>query len=80
MTTKNKATQTAAASYAEKQAEAGDLLMRIEEQLDAHKAKQEKSPLSWGHAGSLADVNEQLAYILAHLGDRSAVDAKGLNY
>ena len=80
MTTPNKATQTAAASYAENQAEAQDLLKRIAGQLKTHKAEQAKSPDSWGHAGSLGYVNEQLAQLLAFLGDRSAVDAKGIAY
>ena len=80
MTTTNKATQTAAASYAEKHAEAQDLLKRIASQLEADKAEQAKRPESWGHAGSLGYVNDQLAQILAFLGDRSAVDAKGISY
>lgn len=80
MTNTNKATQTAAASYAENHAEAQDLLKRIASQLKAHKADQAKSPESWGNAGSLGYVNDQLAQLLAFLGDRSAVDAKGIAY
>lgn len=73
-------TNNAAAAYEAKHAEAQDLLNRIAKQLDAHKAEQAQRPGDWGHAGSLGRVNEQLAYILASLGDRSAVDAKGLEY
>jgi len=37
-------------------------------------------PQQLGHAGDLGRVTEELAYVLAALGDRSAVDAKGLAY
>ena len=80
MTNASKTNKTAAASYAENHAEAQDLLKRIAGQLKAHKAEQAKSPDSWGHAGSLGYVNDQLAQLLAFLGDRSAVDAKGIAY
>jgi hypothetical protein len=72
--------QTAAAAYDERFQEAQDLLKRIANQLVDHKAEQAQSPRDWGHPGSLAHVNDQLAYVLASLGDRSAVDAKGLEY
>ena len=80
MTNTNKTPENAAARYAENQAEAQDLLKRIAGHLKAHEAEQAKSPDSWGHAGSLGYVNEQLAQLLAFLGDRSAVDAKGIAY
>ena len=79
MTTTN-TTQTAAATYTERFSEAQDLLKRIASQLEGHKAEQAESPRNWGHAADLGHVNEQLACILAFLGDRSAVDAKGLKY
>ena len=80
MTTPNKATQTAAASYAERQAEANELLKQIAQQLDRHATLQASNAESWAYPGDLGRVTEQLAYVLASLGDRSAVDAKGLNY
>jgi hypothetical protein len=45
-----------------------------------HKASQAQEPANWGYAGDLGRVTEELAYVLASLGDRSAVDAKGLEY
>lgn len=81
MTRKQQPNQTAAACYAECHAETKELLKRIAEQLDQHAALQaDRNPDSWGYAGDLGAVTEQLAYALAMLGDRSAVDAKGLNY
>ena len=72
--------QTAAACYAERSAEAHDLLKRIASRLAQHQKEQAAEPANWGHAGDLGRITEQLAYILADLGDRSAVDAKGLEY
>lgn len=63
----------------QREAEAKDLLARVAQQLQSYKADN-ASNASWGYAGSLGHVNEQLAYILAQLGDRSAVEAKGLQY
>jgi hypothetical protein len=63
----------------QREAEAQDLLARVAQKLETYKAEHAGKP-SWGYAGSLGHVNEQLAYILAHLGDRSAVEAKGLPY
>ena len=71
--------QTAAACYAELHAECETLLKRIAFQLDVHRACQAQEPANWGHAGDLGHVTEELAYVLASLGDRSAVDAKGLD-
>ena len=73
-------TQTAAACYAERQAECADLLKRIAKQLDEHRKHQAAEPANWGYAGDLGHVSQELAYVLAALGDRSAVDAKGLDY
>jgi hypothetical protein len=73
-------TQTAAGCYAERYAEAQDLLKRIASRLAKHKQRQAAAPADWGYAGDLGRITEQLAYVLADLGDRSAVDAKGLEY
>jgi hypothetical protein len=73
-------TQTAAHLYAERYAEAQDLLKRIAGRLAEHKQRQAAAPADWGYAGDLGRITEQLAYVLADLGDHSAVDAKGLEY
>ena len=81
--TKRQATktkQTAAACYAERFAECEKLLKQIAFRLDVHRGCQAQEPSNWGHAGDLGRVTEELAYVLASLGDRSAVDAKGLDY
>jgi len=72
--------QTAAACYAEKHAEAKDLMKRIGRALKQHLLKQALAPTHWGHAGDLYSVTAQLARVLATLGDRSAVEAKGMEY
>ena len=72
--------QTAAECYAERHAECQELLKRIGRQLETHNKDQAATPAHWTHAGDLGHVTEQLAYVLAFLGDRSAVDAKGLEY
>lgn len=69
-----------AGCYAERFAEAQDLLKRIASRLADHKKRQAAAPADWGYAGDLGRVTEQLAYVLADLGDRSAVDQKGLEY
>ena len=73
-------TQTAAACYAERHAECQDLLRRIASCLEQHKKDQAAEPADWGYPGDLGRVTEELAYVLASLGDRSAVDHKGLEY
>ena len=73
-------TQTAAGCYAERHAEAQDLLERIATRLAEHKQRQAAAPADWGWAGDLGRITEQLACVLADLGDRSAVDEKGLEY
>jgi non-ribosomal peptide synthetase component F len=73
-------TQTAARLYAERHAEAQDLLARIAARLAEHQKRQAAHSADWGYAGDLGRITEQLAYVLAGLGDASAVDAKGLNY
>ncbi len=72
--------QTAADCYTERHAECQDLLQRIARQLEQHNARQAQEPSNWGYAGDLGRVSEELAYVLASLGDRSAVDQKGLDY
>jgi len=72
--------QTGAACYAERHAECQDLLKRIASRLEQHQQDQSKEPANWGYPGDLGRVTEELAYVLASLGDRSAVDAKGLDY
>jgi hypothetical protein len=72
--------QTAAHLYAERYAEAQDLLERIATRLAEHKKRQTARSADWGYAGDLGRITEQLAYVLADLGDKSAVDAKGLEY
>ena len=72
--------QTATACYAERHTECQDLLKRIASRLEQHQKDQSQGPANWGYAGDLGRVTEELAYVLASLGDRSAVDAKGLDY
>jgi hypothetical protein len=70
--------QTAAGCYAARYAEAQDLLKRIAGRLAEHKRRQAAAPADWGYSGDLGRITEQLAYVLADLGDPSAVRAKGL--
>ena len=72
--------QTAAQLYAARYAEAQDLLTRISARLEEHKARQAGRSADWGYAGDLGRITEHLAYVLADLGDTSAVRAKGLEY
>jgi hypothetical protein len=75
-----KTTKQTAACYAERHTECQDLLKRIASRLEQHQKDQAQEPADWGHAGDLGRVTEELAYVLASLGDRSAVDQKGLEY
>ncbi len=70
--------RTAAADYADRQTECQDLLKRIAAQLEQHRSRQATDPRNWGYVGDLEYAAEHLAYVLASLGDRSAVDQKGL--
>ena len=72
--------RTATACYAERHTECQDLLRRIASRLEQHKQDQAQEPANWGYAGDLGRITEELAYVLASLGDRSAVDLKGLEY
>ena len=78
--TETKTKQTAAGCYAERYAETQDLLKRIASRLAEHQKQQPTDPTNWRHADNLGHITEQLAYVLAEFGDRSAVDAKGLDY
>jgi len=75
-----KAQPTAAECYLERFAECQGLIERIGGALEQHRNKQAQAPARWGYAGDLDHVTQQLACVLASLGDRSAVDAKGLEY
>ena len=77
--TKN-AKQTAAACYAARHAECQDLLKRIASCLEQHKKDQAQEPANWGYAGDLGRITEELGFVLASLGDRSAAEAKELDY
>jgi hypothetical protein len=72
--------ETAALLYAARYAEAQDLLARIAMRLEEHKTRQAAVPADWGYAGDLGRITEQLACVLAGLGDRSAAGARGLAY
>jgi len=74
------AKQSAAACYAERHAECQGLLKRIASRMQQHRKSQAQEPANWGYAGDLGRVAEELAYVLADLGDSSAVDQKGLEY
>ena len=74
----NQHAATAAESCAARLAESRDLLTCIAVALEAHQRRQAQRPGDWGHASELGGVNEKLSYVLAMLGDRSAVDAKAL--
>lgn len=79
--TKSKTTkETAAARYAARHAEAEDLLKRITTDLAEYQKRQTEEPKNWGYAMFMGHITEQLAYVLADLGDRSVVEAKGLDY
>jgi hypothetical protein len=75
-TTKTK--QTAAECYAARAAECQDLLKRIATQLAKHQKEAAATPRDWGYPGDLGHITEELALVLASLGDRSAVDQKGM--
>lgn len=72
--------ETAARLYAERYAEAQDLLARIAMRLEEHKTRQAERSADWGYAGDLGRITRQLACVLADLGDASAAGARGLAY
>ena len=72
-------TPAATVAYNARHAETADLLKRIANQLATHAKEQAAEPRNWGFTGDLGHVNEELAQVLASLGDRSAVDAMGID-
>ena len=76
----SKTKETAAACYAARHAEAEDLLKRIATRLAEYQTRQAEEPRNWGYAMYMGHITEQLAYVLADLGDRSVVEAKGIDY
>ena len=58
--------------------ETADLLERIVKQLERHQREQGADTSNWGFPGDLGHINEELALVLASLGDRSAVDTMGI--
>jgi hypothetical protein len=76
----NSKQQTATAAYRKNLATAQETLRRIAAQLAEHEARQAAQPLNWGYVGDLGHINEELAQVLAGLGDRSATEALGLKY
>ena len=78
-TTKN-TTKTAAAAYSQNATTAQDLLKRIAIRLTEHQTRQAAEPGDWGYVGDLGHINEELAQVLAALGDRSGIDELGLEY
>jgi hypothetical protein len=73
-------TKTAAAAYSQKTVNAQDLLKRIATRLAEHQTRQAAEPHDWGYVGDIGHINEELAQVLASLGDRSGVDELGLQY
>jgi len=71
---------TVSGCYAGRHAECQDLLKRIASRLEQHQKDQAQEPANWGYSKALRHAAEDLAYVLAFLGDRSALDAKGLVY
>ena len=59
---------------------AQDLLKRIATRMAEHQARQAAEPRDWGYVGDLGHINEELAQVLAALGDRTGVDELGLKY
>ena len=72
--------QTAAEAYAARLRECDELVESTRNQLQVHAARQQGDPKNWGFAGDLGYVIEQLSYVLASLGDRSAVERNGFKY
>ena len=73
-------TETAATDYSQRAAITQDLLKRIAGRLSEHQARQAAQPGDWGYPGDLGRVNEELAQVLAALGDRSGINELGLKY
>ena len=73
-------TKTAATDYSQRAAITKDLLKRIAGRLSEHQARHAAQPGDWGYPGDLGRVNEELAQVLAALGDRSGIQELGLKY
>jgi hypothetical protein len=73
-------TKTAATDYSQRAAIAQDLLKRIAGRLSEHQAGHAAQAGDWRYAGDLGRVNEELAQVLAALGDRSGIAELGLKY
>jgi hypothetical protein len=73
-------TKTAASDYTQRAAITQDLLKRIADRLSEHQARHAAQPGDWGYSGDLGRVNEELAQVLAALGDRSGINELGLKY
>ena len=74
------AKKTAATEYSRKAAISQDILKRIATRLSEHQTRQAARPDDWGYVGDIGRVNEELAQVLASLGDRSGVDELGIKY
>jgi hypothetical protein len=61
--------ESAPSCYGERLAECRRLLKRIEAGLEQHGVRQAATPEDWTHAGDLGHVAEELANIVAFLGD-----------
>ena len=72
--------ETAASVYKSRFSDCKNIIGKIAKALEAHKGKQMADSRNWGFAGDLDEVRKQLAYALASLGDRSAVNEHGLKY
>ena len=72
--------KTAAAAYSQKNVITRDLLKRIATRLAEHEVEQAAKPQDWGYVGDLGHITEELAQVLAAIGDRSGVDELGLKY
>ena len=82
-TTRKKRTQTgetAASVYKSRFSDCKNIIAKIAKALEAQKGEQTADSRNWGFAGDLDEVRKQLAYALASLGDRSAVNEHGLKY
>ena len=79
-TTINTQKPTATETYRLRAELAQNLMARIARRLEEHSAQSATEPRDWGYVGDIGHINEELAQVLAALGDRSAVDELGINY
>lgn len=71
---------TASETYSDRMNNVDAILAKIQKRLKAHRAEEKRTPSNWGNAGDAGHIQAELAQVLAFLGDRSAVDALGLEY